>query len=222
MPDADVAMHFEDVEQQHEAASLGMWAFLATEVLFFGGLFLLYAVYRGQQPAMFAAASRHLDITLGTVNTAVLLTSSLTVALAVHAAQQGRAKRVAALLGVTIALAGAFLVIKGFEYAHKVHDGLVPGALFDPPAEAPFGPEAELFFTLYFVMTGLHAVHVIVGMALLGVATAVVWRRDRRGDRVAPRRANLVEMAGLYWHFVDLVWIYLFPLLYLIDRTGGH
>lgn len=221
MADADVAMHFEDRRQQHEAANLGMWAFLSTEVLFFGGLFLLYAVYRAQNPAMFTAASRHLDLTLGTINTAVLLTSSFTVALAVHAAQQGKANRVMLMLGLTIAMAGAFLVIKAFEYSHKVHDGLVPGALFNPRQGIGLGADSELFFSLYFVTTGLHAVHVIVGIGLL-VATALIVRRDRDRDEVSARRVNLVEMTGLYWHFVDLVWIYLFPLLYLIDRTGGH
>lgn len=221
MADADLAMHFEDREQQHEAANLGMWAFLSTELLFFGGLFLLYAVYRAQYTATFTAASQHLDIVLGTVNTAVLLTSSFTVALAVHAAQHGKAKRVMILLGLTIAMAAAFLVIKGFEYAHKVHDGLVPGATYNPADAAEFGPDAELFFTLYFVMTGVHAAHVIVGIGLLA-ATALVVRRDRDRKEIAARRVNLVEMTGLYWHFVDLIWIYLFPLLYLIDRTGGH
>jgi cytochrome c oxidase subunit 3 len=199
------------MEQQRDASSLGMWVFLVTEILFFGGLFLAYTVYRAQYPLAFAEASRHLDITLGTFNTAVLIVSSLTMALAVYSAALGRRKAIIAFLLATMALGGVFLGVKAVEYAHKFHDHLVPGPGFRfPGADAR---QVEMFFSLYFAMTGLHAAHMIIGIGLL----TVLVLQARKG-RYGPEYHTPVEVSGLYWHFVDIVWIFLFPLLYLIGR----
>lgn len=207
-----VAHHFDDAEQQRLASTLGMWAFLATEVLFFGGMFAGYAVYRSWYPQIWAETSRHLDVLWGTVNTLVLLTSSLTMALAVDAAHHQRARPLRKFLLATILLAVAFVGIKGYEYSHKWHEHLVPGAGFQWPGTQIEESAAELFFSFYFVMTGLHAVHMAVGIGLLAY---LAWRAPR-----APAAfINFVENTGLYWHFVDIVWVFLFPLLYLIDRT---
>ncbi|HEX5221531.1 MAG TPA: cytochrome c oxidase subunit 3 family protein [Verrucomicrobiae bacterium] len=209
MPEATstFAEQFEDARQQHEAVTLGMWLFLATEVLFFGGLFLAYVVYRHAYSTAFAAGSAHTDLFYGTLNTAILLTSSLTMALAVHAAQENRPRSITRWLLLTLALALGFLVVKGFEYHKDFVDRLVIGLNFNPTLPA----HAELFFWLYWAMTGLHAVHVIIGIGVLGCVALLVRRKSH-----AP--ANTIEVAGLYWHFVDLVWIFLYPLLYLIDR----
>jgi cytochrome c oxidase subunit III len=207
-----LAHQFETIEQQRDASTLGMWVFLATEVLFFGGLFLVYSVYRSWYPAAFAAASRELDITLGTLNTAVLITSSLTMALAVHAAQTGERKLLMLFLLVTMALGVVFLGIKGDEYYEKfvVHHVPGPGFVFEP---AEYVRNAQIFFSLYFIMTGLHAVHMIVG---LGIMTwMLVWAAN---GTITREYASPIEIAGLYWHFVDIIWIFLFPLLYLIGR----
>ena len=208
-----LAHHFEDLDQQHETASLGMWVFLVSEVMFFGGAFAAYLVYRLAYPEAYVEASHHLDVVLGTANTAVLIVSSLTMALAVHAAQLGHPRRIVAWLGATMALASVFLVIKGFEYSHKFHDGLVPGAGFAFRGTA--SADMELFFCLYFAMTGLHALHMIIGIGVMLVIAARAWRG-------VYTRENFfgVEVMGLYWHFVDLVWIFLFPLLYLLGRHG--
>ena len=207
-----LAHHFESLDQQKEAATLGMWVFLVTEVLFFGGLFAGYAIYRSWYPEAFAAASHELDIVLGSVNTVVLITSSLTMALAVHAAQTGERRLVLWLLLATMALGATFLGIKGVEYYHKFAEHHVPGPAFS------FEPEhfshAQIFFSLYFVMTGLHALHMIIGLGIMTVIGIMAWRRQFDSEYYTP-----VEVAGLYWHFVDIVWIFLFPLLYLI---GGH
>jgi cytochrome c oxidase subunit 3 len=205
-----VAHQFEDLEQQHEANLLGMWAFLATEVLFFGGLFTVYMVYRTAYPLVFAEASHHLDVVLGTINTWVLLTSSLTAALAVHYAQLQRRHEPARLLLLTLALGLVFLVIKGLEYYHKYEEHLIPGRSFQWPG-AESGP-AQLFFGLYFVMTGLHALHMVIGIGVAAVMAWLAWRGHYLADYMP------VELFGLYWHFVDIVWIFLFPLLYLISR----
>jgi cytochrome c oxidase subunit III len=210
---AGLAHHFVSLEQQHEASRLGMWAFLATEVMFFGGLFTGYAVYRNMYPEAFRIASHHLDIGLGAANTAILIGSSLTMALAIRAAQVGNRRGQVSNLIATIALGMAFIVIKGFEYHHKWDDGLMPGPSFDVAKFGAEGPHARIFFSFYFVMTGLHAFHMVVGFGLL----AWVARRAKRGD-FTPRHHSALEMTGLYWHFVDLVWIFLFPLLYLIGR----
>ncbi len=199
------------MEQQRDASSFGMWVFLVTEILFFGGLFLAYTVYRSQYARAFAEASRHLDITLGTFNTAVLIVSSLTMALAVFSAATGRRRALLLFLIATMVLGGVFLGVKAVEYGHKFHDHLVPGAHFRFPG--PYAQQAEIFYSLYFAMTGLHAAHMIVG---IGILTVLVLQA--RKDRYGPDYYTPVEVSGLYWHFVDIVWIFLFPLLYLIGR----
>lgn len=206
-----LAHQFDDLEQQSEAATLGMWAFLVTEVLFFGGLFLGYVVYRSSYPEAFASGSHHLDVALGAVNTAVLIGSSLTMALAVHAAQVGRRKELVLFLLGTILLGAVFLGIKGVEYAHKFAEHLVPGPSF--VFTGPHAHQAQLFFSFYFAMTGLHAAHMVIGIGVLAVLTVMAW-----GGRFSAAYYAPVEISGLYWHFVDIVWIFLFPLLYLIGR----
>jgi cytochrome c oxidase subunit III len=214
---ADVAHHpalahqFDSLGQQTEAATLGMWVFLVTEVLFFGGLFVTYAVYRSFYPAAFSAASHELDILLGGVNTAVLITSSLTMALAVHAAQLGQRRLLMIFLVVTMALGTVFLGIKAVEYYHKFAEHHVPGATFQ--FEREHQRHAQIFFSLYFIMTGLHAIHMIIGIGVLLVMWIWAWRGRITSDYAGP-----IEISGLYWHFVDIVWIFLFPLLYLIGR----
>lgn len=208
----DLAHHFEDIDQQHEAASLGMWAFLITEVMFFGGLFLLYAVYRSKYPEAYLAASDLLNPWMGTFNTAILIGSSLTMVLAILAAQEGKQNAILRWIGMTALLGSAFLVVKAFEYAGKFEHHLVPGEHFAPHDLAPeLWPQAEIFFSLYFAMTGLHAFHMILG---LGLMAYLAWMAVR--GRFKPDHHPFLEGCGLYWHFVDLVWIFLFPLLYLI------
>lgn len=209
---AALANQFDDLEQQREASSLGMWVFLITEIMFFGGLFTGYTVYRHAYPEGFVAASRHLGVLLGAINTGVLICSSLTMALAVHAAQVGRRKALVGLLLLTILLGSVFLGIKAVEYTHKFREHLVPGVAF--AFEGEHAPQVQLFFGFYFAMTGMHAVHMIIGIGLL----TVLALRASRG-RFSPTHYSPVELTGLYWHFVDIVWIYLFPLLYLIGRT---
>jgi cytochrome c oxidase subunit III len=204
-----VAEQFEDSAQQYEAAQLGMWSFLATEILFFGGLFMAYITYRHAYPAAFAAGSRHTLLLFGTLNTAILLTSSLTMALAVQAAQRNRARTSVRYLLLTLGFALSFLVVKGFEYHADLLEHLLPGRFF----LKTLPPQAELFFYLYWAMTGLHAVHVLVGV---GVLSCIAWLTHR--GHFSSAYHTPVELAGLYWHFVDLVWIFLYPLLYLIDR----
>ena len=255
---AHLAHHFDTPQQQFEAGKLGMWIFLVTEILLFGGLFCAYAVYRAANPEVFLYAHRYLDVTLGAVNTVVLLLSSFTAAWAVRAAQLGQRRLLVGLLLTTVALAAVFLAIKGVEYHKKWHKGLLWGTRFSaeltlpaaeapaeaplpllpptdgtstippapdgPPGLAPAEPKAkpaevpaatprnvQQFFGIYFVMTGLHGLHVIAGMAVL------LWiaRRAARGD-FGPEYFTPVDLSALYWHVVDLVWIFLFPLLYLI------
>jgi cytochrome c oxidase subunit 3 len=206
-----LAHHFEDLEQQREAHSLGLWVFLVTEVMFFGGLFLGYAVYRHAYFDAFRNASHMLDVKLGGINTAVLIGSSFTMVLAVHAAHLRKRGAIVLWLWATIALGSTFLVIKYFEYAEKWHHHLIPGPHF--VFEGRPGGHEQLFFACYFAMTGLHAAHMLIGLGLL-VWLSVLALRGRFDQ---PGR-NAVELCGLYWHFVDLVWIFLFPLLYLIGR----
>ncbi len=257
--DSHVAHHFDTEKQQFESGKLGMWVFLVTEIILFGGLFCWYAVYRSNHPEIFIYASRYLDKVLGGINTIVLICSSLTMAWAVRAAQMGNTKLLVKLLTVTLLCACGFLGIKAVEYNHKWHLGLLPGKHYaphheeaappkrdeakEPPVVPPVkvdedestiapaarGPEGldldekkkeeehipdnvALFFSIYFVMTGLHAVHVLAGMAM------ILWLiiRARKGV-FGPRNFLAVDCGGLYWHLVDLVWIFLFPLLYLID-----
>lgn len=206
-----LAHQFDDLEQQHEAANLGMWAFLATEILFFGAMFLGYSVYRWRFPEAFAAASNHMDVVLGTINTAILIGSSLTVVLSIDAARQDRRRALVRLLGLTIVLGLLFLGIKFTEYYHKWEENLVPGGNFN------FGTEqarhAAIFFSFYFAMTGMHALHMIIG---IGIFTYLAIGA-RRGRFTAIYHTP-VEIAGLYWHFVDVIWIFLFPLFYLLGR----
>ena len=203
------AHQFDSAEHQHSASQLGMWVFIAQEILFFGGLFLVYTVYRFSYPQAFAQASHHLDVTLGCFNTAVLIGSSLTMALAVHGAQLGRRWTQVVFLILTIVLGSIFLGVKTIEYGHKFHEHLVPGASF--VFEGDF--HAQIFFSLYFVMTGLHALHMIIGIAILSVLVWQAFRGAYDSHYYSP-----VELTGLYWHFVDIIWIFLFPLLYLIGR----
>jgi cytochrome c oxidase subunit 3 len=205
------AHQFDSAEHQRSASQLGMWVFIAQEILFFGGLFLAYTVYRFMYPAAFAQASHHLDVTLGAVNTVVLIGSSLTMALAVHAAQLGYRRTQTLFLVFTIVLGSVFLGIKTIEYGHKFHEHLIPGPNFLFSGDE--ARHAQIFFSLYFVMTGLHAFHMIIGIAILAVLAVMAWRGAFDAAYYSP-----VELTGLYWHFVDIVWIFLFPLLYLIGR----
>ncbi|MBI3182779.1 MAG: cytochrome c oxidase subunit 3 family protein [Myxococcales bacterium] len=210
MPPAEVrAAHFASAEQQLAAARMGMWLFVASEVLLFTGLFVAYAAYRFLFPETFAQASRHLDLFLGTLNTVVLITSSLTVALAVHFASAGRSKLAAAMLAASIAFGVAFLLVKAREYGHHFETRALPGRHYG--LEGLTLPGASLFFTLYFFMTGLHALHVLVGVGVLGWVAARCYRGDFSAEYHTP-----VELGGMYWHLVDLVWIFLYPMLYLI------
>ncbi|MEM7050633.1 MAG: cytochrome c oxidase subunit 3 family protein [Acidobacteriota bacterium] len=211
-----LAHHFDDLDQQREASSLGMWLFLVTEIMFFGVLFCAYLIYRGANFAAFAEASHSLDIGLGAFNTAVLIGSSLTMALAVWSAQVGRRKATVWFLVLTIILGSVFLGVKVIEYSAKFEHHHVPGATFD--WHAPYGDPvnqdgAEMFFNLYFAMTGLHAIHMVIGIAILAVLIIPAWQ-----GKFTPEWHNPMECLGLYWHFVDIVWIFLFPLLYLIGR----
>jgi cytochrome c oxidase subunit 3 len=206
-----LAHQFDTLDQQTEATTLGMWVFLVTEVLFFGGLFMTYTVYRSWYPDAFAASSHELDIALGTTNTAVLITSSLTMALAVHAAQLGQRKTLMLFLVATMALGGVFLGIKSVEYYHKFVEHHVPGPSFQ--FEKEYFRHAQIFFSLYFVMTGLHALHMVIGVGIMLVMLRWAWNGTITNEYYSP-----IEISGLYWHFVDIVWIFLFPLLYLIGR----
>jgi len=208
------AHQFDDLAQQHEASWLGMWIFLATEVMFFGGMFLGYTIYRSINPQAFASASNQLDVWLGSINTAVLICSSFTMALAVRAAQLGRRRPVMLLLALTMLLGAIFLGIKFTEYYAKFTEHLVPGSGF--AFAAAYKDAAEIFFSFYFAMTGMHALHMIIGLGLL---TAMIVKSAR--GRFSPSYYTPVEVVGLYWHFVDIVWIFLFPLLYLIGRHLG-
>jgi cytochrome c oxidase subunit III len=229
------AMHFEDADQQKEAAALGMWTFLATEVLLFAGLFLVYSIYRNWYHDGFVIGSHQLDVKLGTINTLFLLASSLCVVLSIHKAQQNRPKGIVAYLIATMVFGLAFFVVKGFEWVHDYHIGLVPwmewnqewGVVRDATGAVTQDNnyQVKLFMVLYFVMTGTHAVHMIVGMAILGV---IAYKAGK--GRYNARYYTPLEMGGLYWHFVDIVWVFLVPTLYLIDlysktagaHGGGH
>ena len=204
--------HFESLEQQLEASTLGMWLFLVTEVMFFGGMICAYMLYRIWYPVAWAEGSNELNIVMGGTNTAVLIVSSLTMALAVRSAQTGNRKATMGFLVVTMLLGLTFLVIKFFEYKEKFELHHVPGPYFH--YEGPLSGEVQIFFSLYFALTGVHALHMIIGFCLLSV---ILWMAYR--DRFSPEWYTPIELAGLYWHFVDIVWIFLFPLLYLVDRS---
>jgi len=191
-----------------------MWAFVAQEAMFFGGLFTAYLIYRFLYPGAWKLGSHELNILLGGINTAVLITSSLTMALAVWCAQTGKRKALAGFLAVTLLLGLAFLVIKYFEYAEKFHHHLVPGPHFQFEKSPDSADHVQLFFCLYFAMTGMHAIHMIIGIGILCWYIPQAWK-----GRFTPEYAHPVELFGLYWHFVDIVWIFLFPLLYLLGRA---
>jgi len=204
--------HFDDMGQQAEASTLGMWVFLVTEIMFFGGLFMAYLVYRHAQPLGFQEASHHLNVYWGTANTAILIISSLTMALAVRAAQTNQSVGTQlTLILSTMALGAAFLGIKAIEYTDKFRDHIVPGSNFQ--WEGTYPKAAEQFYSLYFAMTGLHALHMIIGLGIMTWLAIMTWKKTFSSEYYTP-----VEVAGLYWHFVDIVWIFLFPLLYLIGR----
>ncbi len=206
---AYLAEHFTDAEQQKESAKLGMWVFLLTEILLFGGLFCAYAIYRAWYPDMFYNAHKHLDVVLGAVNTVVLILSSVTVALAIHAIQHNKRKQSIIFLTVTLLFAATFLVIKYFEYSHKIHLGMLPGKFYTYTGIE--GTNPHIFFTIYFTMTGLHGLHVLAGMIVIGWVLIRTIKGHFNSEYYTP-----VENAGLYWHLVDMIWIYLFPLLYLV------
>ena len=206
--------HFQTLDQQHEAATLGMWVFLVTEVMFFGGLLMAYLLYRVWYPEAWSEGSLELDIRLGGFNTVVLIASSLTMALGVRAAQTGAQRTTVRWLLLTMALGLTFLVVKFFEYKEKWDLNHIPGPnfVFEGPQE--MSDHLQIFFSLYFGLTGLHALHMVIGVSILSVIT---WMAHRR--RFTPEWYTPVEISGLYWHFVDIVWIFLFPLLYLVDRA---
>ncbi len=206
--------HFETAGQQKDAATLGMWMFLVTEIMFFGGLFMTYIAYRGAYPEAFAAGSQKLSIVLGTCNTFVLILSSLTMAMAVHSAALGKKQQLIMFLIFTMILGCVFLGIKADEYHTKFVNHEVPGPNFR--FEEGNANHVSLYFALYFGMTGLHAFHMIVGIGLL----IYILIQSTKG-RYTAQWHTPVEMFGLYWHFVDIVWIFLFPLLYLIDLHPG-
>jgi len=207
--------HFENIEQQKDASTIGMWVFLVTEVMFFGGMFLAYFVYRQAYPAAFASASNKTNLYIGAANTTVLICSSLTMALAVHAAAMGKKNLIVLFLILTLLLGGTFLGVKAYEYHDKWVHHEVPGRNFDCEG-CTDAAHTPLFFALYFGMTGLHATHMIVGAGII----IFLIMKARKGVFNAAYHTP-VELFGLYWHFVDIIWIFLFPLLYLIDRSGA-
>jgi cytochrome c oxidase subunit 3 len=210
---AALAEQFDDLQQQHEASSLGMWVFLATEIMFFGGLFTAYIIFRSFYLPAFETGSRLLDVRIGAFNTAALLCSSLTMALAVRAAQLGKKALLITFLLFTLLLGLTFVGVKlALEWRHDYLEGLAPGLNWT--FDGPDWRHLELFFCFYFFLTGVHALHMVIGVGVLTVLIIMAGR-----GRFSPQRYNAVEMAGLYWHFVDIVWIFLFPLLYLI---GGR
>jgi cytochrome c oxidase subunit III len=207
----DHAHQFDDREQQAEAVSIGMWAFLVQEILFFGGLFTCYTVYRSFYPEAFIAGSHHLDVILGGFNTVVLIGSSLTMALAVWSAQNSKRGLLVLFLLATLALGFVFLGVKVIEYSDKFHHHLIPG--FNFFWEGPHARQVQIFYSFYFAMTGMHALHMIIGAGIITPLIFMAMRGKFSASYYAP-----IEIFGLYWHFVDIVWIFLFPLLYLIGR----
>jgi len=223
-----LAHQFDTLEQQKESSTLGMWLFLVTEIMFFGGLFLAYVIYRTKYPQAFLLGSNSLNVVLGGINTAVLIGSSLTMALAIWSAQVNWRKGIVIFLLATIGLGSVFLGIKYIEYREKFLHQHVPGRAdfhLEPEHPTPHLREiaardpnlqehAQIFFALYFIMTGLHATHMIIGIGILITLVILSWR-----GKYDAHYYNPLEMTGLYWHFVDIVWIFLFPLLYLL---GAH
>jgi cytochrome c oxidase subunit 3 len=208
------ASQFDNAAQQQQAGTFGLWIFLATELMFFGPLFFGYVYGRTHEAAGFAQASRHTDVVLGTINTAVLLTSSLAMAAAVEARNTGATKLAQWLLLLTAVLGIFFLAIKGVEYRNEWREHLFPGAAFSFQDE--YARAVEYFFFLYFVMTGLHALHLAIG---IGIVCVYAWKL--RASSTAFASGEHMELAGLYWHFVDSVWIFLYPILYLVGRSAA-
>ena len=205
-----VQHHFVDAHQQFESSKLGMWIFLVTEILFFGGLFAAYIIYRAWNPDLYILAAQQLDTTLGATNTLVLIGSSLTMALAIHYMQLNKQKLSIYMLVTTIVLALTFMVIKYFEYTHKFHLGIYPGEFYT--FDGIDHPKANIFFSIYYMMTGLHGIHVLIGVGLIAWLVVKASKGAFNSEYYTP-----IEITGLYWHLVDIVWIFLFPLLYLID-----
>jgi cytochrome c oxidase subunit 3 len=224
----DPALHeqFDTLDQQKDASGFGMWIFLVTEIMFFGGLFGAYLIYRNLYYPAFVAGSNSIDLKLGAVNTVVLICSSLTMAMAVHSAALGARKLLIAFLVGTLLLGGIFLGIKGVEYYQKYEEHHIPGANFDfnydriqkgeKPIPADVATQTSIYFALYFAMTGMHALHMIIGAGILLVLIARAYK-----GAYPPHHYTMVENFGLYWHFVDIIWIFLFPLLYLISRSAN-
>lgn len=202
--------HFVDADQQFDSAKMGMWLFLVTELLFFGGLFLAYIVYRAWYPELYTAASTQLDTLMGGINTVVLIGSSVTVAFAIRSAQLNQKRNIIIYLVITLLLATTFMVIKYFEYTHKFHLGIYPGEFYT--FEGIDHPKANVFFSIYYMMTGLHGLHVVIGMGLMIWLIVKAFKGRFSSEYYTP-----VEITGLYWHLVDIIWIFLFPLLYLIE-----
>lgn len=204
--------HFHSMDQQLEASTLGMWVFLVTEVMFFGGLFMAYLVYRNMYPHAWLEASHELNWKLGGLNTVVLICSSITMALGVRAAMIGNRGQQLINIALTMVLGSTFLVVKFFEYKAKFEHHLVPGPHFNPALEQGM----QIFFSLYFIMTGIHALHMVIGLGIMAWLFVKAWQNSYNEEYFAP-----VEVSGLYWHFVDIVWIFLFPLLYLLGAHGA-
>ena len=208
----DLRHHFADMEQQQEASIMGMWVFLITEIMFFGGMFCGYMIYRFMYYNAWLEGSQHMDFWWGTINTVVLLCSSLTMAMAVRAAQLGQRKVIVILLLITILFGLAFLGIKGIEYHGHWVEQEFPGLHWR--WEGPSGQQVALFFSFYWAMTGFHALHMVIGVGLVSWIALEAWRGRYGAHYFTP-----VENVGLYWHFVDIIWIYLYPLLYLIGHA---
>lgn len=205
-----VAHHFVDSDQQFDSSKFGMWLFLVTEILFFGGLFVAYIIYRAWNPDLFLLAAQELDTVMGGINTLVLIGSSLTMALAIRAAQVNQQRQISIYLLITIGLALTFMIIKYFEYTHKFELGIFPGEYYT--YEGIEHAKASIFFSIYYMMTGLHGIHVIIGIGLMVYLLVKVRQNTYNSEYYTP-----IEITGLYWHLVDIIWIFLFPLLYLID-----
>lgn len=214
MPELRPEPQYATLRQQVDTATLGMWIFLATEVLFFGAMLFAYAADRAAFPDGFAGAGRETKLVIGTVNTLILLTSSFTMAWAVHVAERGERRALTRLLALTALFGLAFLMLKGFEYFSEWQERLVPGLNFDDAR--PHANAVKLFFFLYFMLTGVHGVHVIVG---IGLVSTMAWRAWR--GAFSPAYYTPIEITGIYWHFVDIVWVFLYPLIYLAGRSHG-
>ncbi len=208
--DPTLKSYFATKEQQFDASKIGMWLFLTTEILMFGGLFVGFGLMQGKFPEAFLQAHHHLDKNLGALNTIVLLISSFTMVMAVWAAQHSKKQLLITMLLITLTCAGIFLGVKYFEYSHKFHEGLLPGKFYHHEGDTV--PGQFMFFSFYFMMTGLHGIHILGGMVVITWLLIRAMKGEFTANYYTP-----VDLVGLYWHLVDLIWIYLFPLLYLIQ-----